>query len=233
MEYCALNIGLSGKGACIDGGFSCTNQLTAAGYSYPVYNVSNPASVGSALIIGADGRSITFTNGPLLIKDISGSTIVPGPSAIKFLSSVTAAGAEAVVSFSNVNLLNSMTQMYSYSQLSVPLPVNDNAAINLTTLPGYSSDYNFVYVKYSTKIWSFDGALGMAGTFTANNVTLTEMYLQGGDTDSDTGFVLLKIPDSKIISVNFTGREVNPTRTDRKYHQPQAYVKLSLYGWMY
>jgi len=180
-------------------------------------------------------------NRKLAIKSGS-TTVVSNPSSISFAASsfdildtghssvsITPKPFQSMVLRDSINVSSppSNAQLYVWSGTSTG---TQTATIDLTTLDGYNSKYNFVYVFYFVSIMSDDGANNGGLTVNLGGVPMgSTVQTQAGDFNSDSGYVFVKIPPTKNISISRTSSAF--TATGRQFKNPVFQVRVLLYGW--
>lgn len=227
---------------------SCYRKLTAIqtclsgttlrfpSITYPTnYNTGYLATLDSSMCL-KQGNPLSAVQQTILIKD-NLSTVVRNPSAIKFTGTVStnnSDGGEALVNTSPLTLMDSLSTFYlntSVPNMGSVTPVGQRTTyINVSSLSGYSENYSKIYVFYKTQMISGD-AQGWIDSyaFKVNDFPMGETQIQGGDRNSDSGYVFIKIPDSKILTVY---RYVAPYAANGySVYKPQVRSELKLYGW--
>jgi len=168
--------------------------------------------------------AVNLFKNKLTIKDITGSTIVAGASALKFTSTVTSDGQEAIIGSSNLTLESSLISLYNSSTNT-----SDSTSIDLTLVSGYNDAYTMVYLYYDTSLSSSDTGMSGILNMTVNGFPTGSVATQAGNKDRDTGYVFIKIPISKQLAVV---KSASYSSTSRFTITPPTFsARLYLYGW--
>jgi hypothetical protein len=182
--------------------------------------------------------AINLFKNNLKIKDSSGTTIVSGPSALKFSGTVTATGKEAFINISSgLTLFDSPIYTYTNSnRTGTPGSANqtitkiDTHEFHANDLPGYNANYKFIYVHYRQDLKSGDGSYGGTLYTYINGMPFGYVQTQGGDFNSDTGYAFVKIPTDKKFTITRTTQSGLGFNASRGTSSPETFTSINIWG---